>query len=856
MKIRVAFIGCLLLMVSHRSTAETPVLPVPQYVKESPKTILFSPQLVLEGKGIDKSITARLNHHWKNFWTDAAPAKKIANPIRVQLVLLGQDQQAGQLVHSLAPHWQDSIGKQGYILVFNAGNRMIAAHTETGLFYGLQSLRQLTRSHYNKELLIADWPSFEHRTIYDDISRGPISTVPYIKKQIERLAELKINYLSFYIEHVIQPLSYPDFAPPDGKLTITQIKELSAYAAEYHMQLIGSFQSFGHFEKILALPRYKPMGATSTLISPQSPEARAFLDSVIGEMCDAFSAPFFNVNCDETFDLGKGKSKAIVDSIGPAAFYAGHVRFLYDVVKKHKKQLMVWGDIALQHEDILDKLPRDIIYLTWEYGNPVSYDPWILPFKKRGLEFMVCPGILNSNRLFPDLTMAAANIQGFVKAGKKNGATGVYTTIWDDGGASFFSGDWYGVYKAAEKSWNIVTPADKNFNTRYTLNAYGTTSQYYVQAMDSLMQLRKLSMTFNLTDNFWYQRLLPDSGRRLLLNNAETTTALRIVQSADRLIKKASAQRNTTDLQTLQFTIDQYRLVIDSRIVLPKVAAGYSEAQTLLVSNPGKTTALLNNSLTVIGGLEKRYLELRNRFRTIWLQENQPYWLDVSSKIFDNKIDDLREVQSNLQRARSAAGAGATSKWLPSPVSIQLDIVATPYFHFQNWLLCGPFSVAAPNQSPDFLYAPGTNDQTPPKPGDIIEYQGKSFRWQKYASPNGGITELADFYKADIGKMAYAFCTITADSTTKMPAFIAANSGTALYCNGQPLFDELGKTGSMQEEKKLMLPLRKGVNYIVLKIPKMTAAWTFTFRLDPAITVTNHKHKFYLNPKTGNHDAE
>ncbi len=52
------------------------------------------------------------------------------------------------------------------------------------------------------------------------------------------------------------------------------------------------------------------MGATPNLIDPDNPKAKQFLSDVIGEICDAFSAPWFNVNCDETFDLGKGSSKA------------------------------------------------------------------------------------------------------------------------------------------------------------------------------------------------------------------------------------------------------------------------------------------------------------------------------------------------------------------------------------------------------------------------------------------------------------------------------------------------------------------------------------------------------------------
>ncbi|WP_315824202.1 family 20 glycosylhydrolase [Paraflavitalea speifideaquila] len=250
-----------------------------------------------------------------------------------------------------------------------------------GSFYGLQTLKQLTRGQWAQALVIVDWPAFATRVIYDDISRGPISTVAYIKEQIERMAEVKINYLSFYIEHVVQPLSHPDFAPTNGKLTIGQIKELSAYAEQYHIQLVGSFQSFGHFEKILSLPQYRSMGETNTMISPLDPKARQFLEQVIGELCDAFNAPWFNVNCDETFDLNKGRSKVYIDSIGPARFYSDHIRFLYDVAKKHHKKMMIWGDIALQYKDIPDMLPRDIIYLTWEYSDQQSYARWIQPLQ-------------------------------------------------------------------------------------------------------------------------------------------------------------------------------------------------------------------------------------------------------------------------------------------------------------------------------------------------------------------------------------------------------------------------------------------------------------------------------------------
>lgn len=141
------------------------------------------------------------------------------------------------------------------------------------------------------------------------------------------MSELKYNAFTFYIEHVIQPLSYPDFAPENGKLTMDDVKEICSYAREYQMEIIGSFQCFGHFEKILSLEKYAPLGDTPSMIAPLKPQAQAFLKSVIEELADAFSSDYFNINCDETWDLENGKSKEYVRRVGADKFYADHIRF-------------------------------------------------------------------------------------------------------------------------------------------------------------------------------------------------------------------------------------------------------------------------------------------------------------------------------------------------------------------------------------------------------------------------------------------------------------------------------------------------------------------------------------------------
>ncbi|WP_215239605.1 glycoside hydrolase family 20 zincin-like fold domain-containing protein [Dyadobacter helix] len=834
-----------------------PVLPFPQVVKQGQHNMLYPASSDFRVKGLDAAQKQRLKAHWDTFMSQLKSASQKKKQI-IELVFLKDLPATDTALVSRSRLYRDSIGTEGYLLQAVSGKVTIAAHTETGLFYGLQTLRQLTRAGWAQEIFIADWPAFPTRVIFDDISRGPISTIDYIKKQIERMAELKINYLSFYIEHIVQPLSHPDFAPKDGKLTIAQIRELSAYAEKFHMKLIGGFQSFGHFEKILALPQYKSMGETGTLISPLDPKARQFLEDVIGELAEAFNAPWFNVNCDETFDLNKGKSKGYIDSIGADRFYADHLNFLYGVLKKHKKKMMLWGDVAIEYEKIPEMLPRDVVYLTWEYGDAKSYDRWIRPFASRGLEFMVCPGVLNSYRMFPDMVMAKANIKGFTEAGKKQGATGAFTTIWDDGGTYLFSADWYGVYTAAEKSWNLSPEIEAGFDTRYSLTSYGEADDHYVRALFKLLELRSLPLTYNMNDVLWQQELLPEKGQPLWLNNTSVPDAKRILAEASALLAAAKPQLNTADIGTLAHSIAQYTLMMDARQILAAAAARYRQAVELKPERAADAEKLVQQSADAVKSLKERYVVLKNNFRKSWLRENQPYWLDVVMATYDVKINALHGLESALLKAQKPV-AGKLE--LPAPGEIRFDISETPHTYFTYWLLTGPFPVEKEGTVPSFLYSENEEYNKPPIPGGIATYEGKNYRWHKFASKNGGMINLDTyFFKTGFEKTAptvgYAYCTLNVTGKAVSEVFVTSTAGTEVFCDGKKVATVPGNAKHAAEQR-IAISLGKGNHLFLLKIPRNTQVpWTFNMRLTDDLQVVNTKHKYQTNSKNKIYEVE
>lgn len=822
-----------------QSADSLPVLPFPKHASVYDEPLALYPAIPV-WKAMHPAMISRLSVHWKDAVAGIGDRGK-KRPILIGL--LGADTAFDRQVRDAAGSRADSVGEQGYVLVLREHGSLLAARSETGLFYGMQTLKQLAAAGWGRELTIADWPSFPLRAVCEDISRGPVPTVAFIKEQIRRMASVKINYLSFYIEHVVKTASHPDFAPPGGHLSIGDLRELSAYAAAYHMQLIGNFQSFGHFEKILSLPQYASMGATTELLSPFSPRARRFLADVIGEMCGVFSAPWFNVDCDETFDLGQGATQPYVARMGLSGVYAAHINYLDSIVRNQGKKLMIWGDFALDHPEVFKLLPPGITYLTWEYGADSSFARWTRPFSSRHLPFVVCPGILNTYRMFPDMVMAKANISGFAEAGLRAGARGLMTTIWDDGEAYLLSADWYGIYLAAEKGWAAGAPSTlSTFDRRYESDAYGRGRSGYVGSLSRLMALRRIPLTYDLTYLLWRDRLLPEAGKRLVMNNGSAPAALRELDSARRLLRAFRPQRNGQDKQTLSMAIDQYNLLLTSRLFIARLAAFYRKASGTPAAIPGMEESLSRYADSV-GRFRQAYRQAENRFRAAWRRENQPYWLDNAARPYSEKIAALDTLEGLLRQASAALKSGRS---LPKPLEMRLSVQSTRHFYFPNWMLAGPFPAQSDGAFPAFLYSDSTAYDKPPSPGDFTSYLGRRYRWTKYASASGGIVDLDERFGAK-GSVVYAYCRITSPEARMLPMVLSTEGTAEVFCNGRLIKMKPAATPQAGKAWRFSLPLAGGQNHILLKLGRdLSGPWDFSLYLPDAAAVTCHKHKYQL----------
>jgi len=108
-----------------------------------------------------------------------------------EIVLVRLDE--GRWQKFLARHGlnADSIGDQGYLLFADKSGIVVGARTGQGLFYGVQTLRQLLRPAGHEMVCpavsIRDWPGREWRRAQDDISQGPFPASIFTDRQTRAL---------------------------------------------------------------------------------------------------------------------------------------------------------------------------------------------------------------------------------------------------------------------------------------------------------------------------------------------------------------------------------------------------------------------------------------------------------------------------------------------------------------------------------------------------------------------------------------------------------------------------------------------------------------------------------------------
>ncbi len=235
------------------------------------------------------------------------------------------------------------LQKEMYLLDISPNGVLISADTSQGLFYGLQTLRQLfpdvmddTKQDTLPALHIFDRPQFGWRGAHLDVSRHFFG-MDFIKKYVDLLAKHKMNTFHWHLVDDqawrIEIKSYPKltkigsvrketvvkkhFKPfvGDGKAyggyyTQDEIREVVAYARERYVNIIPEIEMPGHsLAALAAYPQYSctggpfevgtKWGVFKDIYCAGNDSTFVFLENILDEVMDLFPSKYIHIGGDE-----------------------------------------------------------------------------------------------------------------------------------------------------------------------------------------------------------------------------------------------------------------------------------------------------------------------------------------------------------------------------------------------------------------------------------------------------------------------------------------------------------------------------------------------------------------------------
>ena len=578
-----------------------------------------------------------------------------------------KDPLALKLLGGERPAIKPEMKQEGYFLRSDRDAVVILGESAAGRFYGVMTLLQMI-ARERKSLVVSgaavtDWPLEQVRGISDDISRGQVSTTDNFKKIIRFLARYKLNTYSPYLEDLFQFKNHPKIGKGRGALSAAEVKELDAYAKQYHVDLVPTFETLGHWENILQIPEYASYaefpGAHTLNVSDE--RVYALLDEMIGELCAAFSSPYFNMGADESWDVGLGASKQRVAASDIATVHAEHYKRVFDIVRKYHKKPVMYGDVILNNPTILDKIPKDVVIVDWQYWVGWHY-PSAVTFKDAGFPFIVSPAVENFTGPFPNYVNTFANVRQFNEDGYLNGAQGILTSNWNDyGGEALRELNYYGYAWTAECAWHPADADQVQFSKNFFLDFFG--SPLAVEPARSVYAILSDPLNQMEWHELWRHPMLP-----LRQNPVNPLWRIQSIEStmplAQDLLEKISsvATRNRDHVEYLRF-ITHLNEWFEEKLKAGIAIRSLTENAPPAANADSLSSAVIALSDSVVPDLMK----LKEEFRRMWLTTNVDANLGLLLARYDRQAEYWNEKRDQVKNRQLWVDPLIESSWIYHP---------------------------------------------------------------------------------------------------------------------------------------------------------------------------------------------
>ena len=356
------------------------IIPKPLYIAESPGWFELKPETVIK-------VSKRLLEVGKHLQDYLLPETGFT----LEIEETGDHGREANKIFLIIDEDEHGLGDEGYLLEVDADRILIQAAKPAGVFYGLQTLRQLVQSGTNNHkvipaLKIQDKPRFKWRGLMLDVGRH-FYPVAFIKRFIDLLALHKMNVFHWHLTEDqgwrVEIMKYPnltqigsqrtesqsaedrerfDGVPHGGFYTQEEVKQIVAYAANQFITIVPEIEMPGH--SMAALASYPELGCSGGPYEVQTTwgikrdvycggneAVYSFLEDVLSEVLELFPSPVIHIGGDEAPKMrwrDCPKCQAMIETQGlkdEDALQSYFITRIEKFLNDRGRQLIGWDEI-------------------------------------------------------------------------------------------------------------------------------------------------------------------------------------------------------------------------------------------------------------------------------------------------------------------------------------------------------------------------------------------------------------------------------------------------------------------------------------------------------------------------------
>lgn len=479
-----------------------------------------------------------------------------------------------------------------------------------------------------------------------DCSRNAVMKPEKVKEFAKMIADMGYNMLQLYTEDTYEIQGEPFFGHMRGRYTQAELKDVDAYCRSVGVELVPCIQVLAHLNQLTQWETYAPLFDCNDILMVGDERVYLLIDKMFQTLENCFSSRRVNIGMDEAHFVGLGRYLDEHGYHNRVDILSMHLKRVKEIADKHGFSIMMWSDMFIRlhnhgayygtditiPQETIRNVPEGVELIFWDYDGKSKeyYEPMFRTHKQFQNPIAFAGGLWTWTGYAPNSQHALETAKAALLSAQSHSIETVFFTLWGDGGNAC------SYYTVLPILFSVGQMAQGCFDQKVIEQKFEETYGYSFQ---EFMDLELANITKDEPSHFH------NPSKYLLFNDPfigvyDFTVHNQLCERYQKAYEKISLSINGRSFDYL-FKVQEKLL----EVLVRKCNLGVRIRDAYQNDNKEAMWEIVED----IPRIKRSLKEFFKAFRTMWMQENKPFGLEVQEIRFGGLLYRMNSCEERLQ---------------------------------------------------------------------------------------------------------------------------------------------------------------------------------------------------------------